>query len=355
MSFSPNLDFTLSIPSNATFAVPANLSVKPVSQPQVADTLIMRNQATDGGADFFTSCWNALKGWIKSLWDLLCCRRERPPMTAPTVEDETARRAAQEIWQQKMSMDLNPRGNRPVRFVDLSGGLDTPGSCPALLMDRVPHIGHYRERYPILDRLMTVKLPKRQLAHFPPQIQNELASYLPENLDLYVIIFRDIPAVLEDPTQLGKRNLIYHPSAFPNAQVGETHYRDLSMGVFEPDGVEASHLDISRAVPFNHLGLQNVHIHPRGDVMCVSPDHARFTLPAGRPYSSFYSACKFPGNRAAAFFGVIINSRLNSPEANVFFDSLTRGPVTLQEYKTGIQNSHVDANLKNKIARLLTF
>ena len=141
---------------------------------------------------------------------------------------------------------------------------------------------------------------------------------------------------------------------------GETHNHNLPMGVFEPEGIDAARGTLNRNLPLNQFGIQNVHIHPhfeRGAIaaMCVSPDHARFYSNPDRTSSSFYSACKFPNNRAAAFLGVILNNDSNSIESAALSDPLRRPNLTLQEYKAGIENAPLDRALANKITQLLTF
>ncbi len=301
----------------------------------------------------------------------MLCHKKKGELVPQTIilltpEQIAERRLAQArdlaSWQIKMQSPITAPDQRPgsANFVDLSGRLTDPGQCAALLMDRIPQIGQYMRNYPILHQSIVVKLPIRQLHQFPEAIRNEFAAYDPEHLDLYFIVWQDISEADEDPIQQGKRNILYHPIAFPDAQFGETHNQDLLMGMFEPEGIEVARGPQNQALSLNQFGSQSVHIHPNQDagqpmVMCVSPDEGRFYNTPERASNSFYSACKFPNNRAAAFFGVILKNDPNSLELAVLSDPLRSQGLTLQEYKTGIENGPLDRSLADKITRLLNF
>ncbi|MBX3718281.1 MAG: hypothetical protein KF898_01375 [Parachlamydiales bacterium] len=338
-------------------------------QVNAADTLSPQ-APLQGVANCFSAMWNALVGFFTSIWNCLCGKSIEgtpAPTRAPlTPEQLTQLRATQPrdqaFWQIKMASPIRDAGLMPgdANFVDLSGRLARPGICDALDMNRIPQIGQYGTHYPIMPQLLTVKLPIRQLHLFPEAIRTEFANYDAEHLDLYLIVWRDIPTVAENQAERGKRNVIYHPVAFPNAMYGETHNHNLSMGVFEPDGIDTSRGQQNRLLPLNQFGIQNVHIHPHFEqgaiaAMAVSPDVARFYTDPARTSSSFYSACKFPNNRAAAFLGVVLNTDPNSIESAALSDSLRRPNVTLQEYKTSIENAPIERSLADKITQLLTF
>ncbi|MBS0653695.1 MAG: hypothetical protein JSR39_09280 [Verrucomicrobia bacterium] len=323
-------------------------------------------------ADTMSHIWNAIVGFLTNIWNCLCCKaKEATPVqiqtpAPPTPEQLAQLRATQPrdlaFWQIKMASPIRGPGLMPgdPNFVDLSGRLARPGICDALDMHRIPKIGHYGQHYPMLPQYLTVKLPIRQLHLFPEAIRNEFANYDAEHLDLYLIVWRDLPITRENPIESGKRNVIYHPVAFPDALYGETHNQNLPMGIFEPEGVDTSRGPLNAALPLNRFGAQNVHIHPyftNGAItaMCISPDQARFYSSPERPSSSFYSACKFPNNRAAAFFGVILNTDHNSIESAALVNPLNRHDLTLQEYKTGVENAPIDRSLADKVTRLLTF
>jgi hypothetical protein len=353
------LNFTITIPPQYTGSLtsPANSSQIISSQP-VSNSIDLHGQTSQGVTSSLSQIWNGIADFFNKIWECLCHKKKGKTLSTEEIE---RRRITQErelaVWQRQMGINLRPTNVGGVPFVDLSGKIVRPGICPAVHMERIPQIGHYSENYPILNPLLAAKLPARQLQRFPEAIKNELANIDPDNLDLYFVVWRDIPRMFESGGQSGKRNLIYHPVAFPNAQRGETHYRDMSMGIFETEGIEQAHGEQHLALPFNRFGLQNVHIHPQdaqGEVMCISPDHSRFHLPADRRWSTFHSACKFSDNRAAAVFGIILNSEERSQE----FDMLCQrghNPITLQEYKTGIQTSRLDPSLKRKIAHMLEF
>jgi len=355
---SSKLDFTISIPANvasqASCPAPVN-QVRFISPQLVADSMCPRQQTSQSVTDYLSQAWTAIVSFLKSIGEYLCCKKK---IEAPSSEEIERRRVAQErelaIWQRQMGVNVKC-GVGNTNFVDLSARIVEPGYCPALHMERMPQIGHYKENYPILNRLMAVKLPARQLQRFPEALRNELSSYDADHLDVYFMIWQDMPRILEDSHQPGKRNLIYHPIAFPNAQLGETHYHNLSMGIFDAEGIQRDPGSQHQAMPFDRFGEQNVHIHPEGFGMCVSPDDARFHLPHDRAWSSFNSACKFPNGRAAAVFGVILSSNDCTPESNVLLNPLYRNPISLQEYKNGIQNSPLNLNLKNKIVSVLDF
>ncbi len=358
------IDFTISIPPQCTLPVaspsPVTLSQTIASRP-VSDSILQREQTSQGITDCLSQIWKAIVDFLKKIWECFCCKKKSEILSPEEIE---RRRVVEEeelaVWQTQMGRSLRVGANNgDVSFVDLSGRIARPGFCSALQMERIPQIGHYTENYPVLSRLIAVKLPARQLQRFSDAIKNELANVAPDNLDLYFVVWQDIPRMFEDAGQPGKRNLIYHPIAFPNAQRGETHCQDMPMGIFETEGIEEARGDPSQALPFNRFGLQNVHIHPAdmpfGQAMAISPDHARFHLPAERRWSTFHSACKFPNNRAAAVFGVIIDSDNRTQELNVLLRPLGQNQITLQEYKTGIQNSQLDPSLKRKIAHVLDF
>lgn len=336
---------------------------------QVGDSITPQTPF-QGVANCFSAIWNTIVGFLTNIWNCLCCnaKEETPIQTpAPLSPEQLAQlRATQPrdlaFWQIKMASPIRGPGLVPgdPNFVDLSGRLAQPGTCDALDMNRIPQIGHYGVNYPMLPQYLTVKLPIRQLHLFPEAIRNAFANYDAEHLDLYLIVWRDLPRTRENPIESGKRNVIYHPVAFPDALYGETHNQNLPMGIFEPEGVDTSRGPLNEALPLNRFGAQNVHIHPyftNGAItaMCISPDQARFYSSPERTSSSFYSACKFPNNRAAAFFGVILSADANSIESAALVDPLNRPDLTLQEYKTGIANAPIDRTLADKVTRLLTF
>lgn len=302
--------------------------------------------------------WNAFVDLLNSFLDCFCCYSAKNGSEQQRIEEE--RELAS--WQNTMAMPIRScqQGIGNPNFIDLSGRSTQPGTCNALHMDRIPQIGQYQRGYPILSQLLTVKLPIRQLHEFPEAIKNEFVNYDAEDLDLYFIVWQDIPGVLEDQNERGKRNVIYHSAAYPNAQFGEVHNQNLSMGIFEAEGIDSSRGPANTQLPLNRFGMQNVHIHPHQApgqpmVMCVSPDQARFYNSPGRSSRSFYSACKFPNNRAAAFFGVILNSGSNTLESAVLSAPLRTPNLTLQDYKRGIENSSLSRGLIDKIVRLLSF
>lgn len=341
----------------------------PTARMMVGDT-ISPHHPLQGIANCWSSIWNTIVGWLTSVWNCLCGKsaEENPVQThASFTPTQLAQLEATQVrdlafWQIKMGSPIRGPGLLPrdTNFVDLSGRLARPGTCAALNLERTPQIGHYGPNYPMLPQLLTVKLPIRQLHLFPEAIRSQLANYDAEHLDLYLIVWRDISRVLENPGEPGKRNIIYHSTAFPDAQDGQTHNQNLPMGVFEPDGIDITRGPLDRAIPLNQFGPQNVHIHPYvvngvQAGMCISPDQARFYSTPERPASTFYSACQFPNNRAAAFFGVILNTDDTSIESAILSDPLRNPNLTLQEYKAGIENGPMDTTLAEKITRLLTF
>lgn len=262
------------------------------------------------------------------------------------------------IWEAKMDTPFKNSNTSFIPFIDLNKGIDDPGMCSATDMPRIPQIGHYQRDYAILPTLAAIKLPIRQLEAFPDAIKREFVNYDANHLDLYVMIWQDGGRSIEAQNQIGKRNLIFHPVAFPEAQKGETHCRNLQMGIFEAEGIQAAHGN--PAIAFNRFGSQNVHIHPYArhiQAMCISPDNARFYLPPEQALSSFYSACKLPNQRAVAFFGIILDFNYLSPESQAFLNPLHQDDITLRNFKTAIEGSMsvLGQPLINKISKLLTF
>ena len=349
-----NFNYTIFIPANYIPPTPLPIinSTPPVSRN--SDTMNLRQQSAEGIGDFFNHALNAIVNFFKTAWHYFFgnhCQTTASPAEIARCQETQNREYA--IWQRQMNVNLRPnRGTTD--FVDLSGQLTELGNCAALNLKQIPQIGHYASEYPILNPKCAVKFPVRQLQQFPEAIRKELSSYDADHLDLYFIIWKDLPRdlTLVNRNDLDKRNLIYHPIAFPNAQQGEIHNHDLPMGIFDAEGIEMRHSDMG----YNRLAQQNVHIHPQDQAMAISPDSAKFYLPANRPWSSFFSACKLPNDRAAAFFGIILNSNTRGILSDVLQRPLYRDRITLQEYLAGIQNSQVvDPRLKDKLRHIFSF
>lgn len=273
------------------------------------------------------------------------------PLTPGQIE---LRRAAQQrelaAWQARMGVNMKQHG--PC-YVDLSGRLSQPNMCSVLGMHAVPQIGHYGHNYPMLERLVTVKMPARQIAHFPEAVKRELSSCNSNQLDVYFIVWKDIlPA---ESAGSEKRNMVYHPLAYPWAGIGENHNEAVNMGMFNVQGIESR--NDHGAIPINTFGQQNVHLHPSvpPGAMCISPDNARFYLPQTRQWSSFYNASHFADGRGIAVFGVILNANCHGLESNVFERPVEQTNITLQQYKEGIERSGLDRTLVQPILDILNF
>ena len=361
---SSKLNFTISVPDNCISQIsspaPANQSQPRTTQP-IRDSIDRCPQVSQNATHCFGQAWDMIVNFLKNIWGCLYCKKRVEALNPEEIE---RRRAVQErelaVWQRQMAINLKQPGSHS-NFVDLRGQINEPGHCQALQLKCLPQIGHYKENYPLMNPYLSVKLPARQLHRFPEAIRSALSNYDADHLDIYFMIWQDFPRVLEGAHQRGKRNLIYHPIAYPNAHEGETHNHNLSMGIFDTEGIERASGTQWQVMPFNQFGEQNVHIHPgrqewaRGPVMCISPDDARFYLPDNRAWSTFNSACKLPNGRAAAVFGVILNSNDQTLASHVLLNPLYRNFITLQEYKNGIQSSSLDANLKGKMLNVLDF
>ncbi len=177
-----------------------------------------------------------------------------------------------------------------------------PGVCSSGLvyLECLPTIGHYDPSgYEFADPMLTVRLPIAQLSRFPAEIQNRYGSLGRDQLDLFFVVF--------DGTDLStvSRNVIIHPLAFPDVLFNSTANGNFEMGICSPRGVVRE--ESSDGLNVDSFCSMNVHVHPQGDSMAISPDNARFNIDPGCDISSFYFASDLPGYRGVAFMALMVN------------------------------------------------
>src|ERR1700722_20522810 len=163
----------------------------------IRDSISHRTMATQGISGAFGEMLNALKVCLQvclqKIWNCLSCKKKQRVQNVQAIPTSPLCPEVP-IWQK--NLQSMPRSGLGGHYVDLTGRVAEPGFCPALGMVKLPCIGHYAHSYPILSNLLTVKLPARQLQRFPDAIKNALSNYGPDQLDLYFMVWEDIPTLL---------------------------------------------------------------------------------------------------------------------------------------------------------------
>lgn len=208
-------------------------------------------------------------------------------------------------------------------------------SCPGYMgFDRIPLIGHYRERYSLSWPLLVARLHPLQFTNLPHSVQDAVGDLNGKSLDLHLIVSdgREVKSVAN-----GRYNLITHPWVHPTLQKGDDTKVFPQMGLFEGIGIHG--LDYgndpkNELVSMQSLIASEVYAHPHDQTMCFSPNNAHFGISQTASFSAFWVVVKCD-NRVLVSYNVDIHD--------------THNP-----FSVGIQKAAEEATTFGKYLRVLT-
>lgn len=167
-------------------------------------------------------------------------------------------------------------------------------------MKQILHIQSGQDRNQMAEILLSVRLPKSQLAHFPKEICARLTEFDQETeLQLYFVIY--------DASQIEGHtyHFFFHPLAYPEAPF-ESGEKKLSTGVFHSQNLEPVR---ENGASFGQFTLKTIHMLKYEKGCDCSPQNLRFKL--DKPYGAFFTGAQLindEGNHHAGVgvFGLVI-------------------------------------------------
>lgn len=203
---------------------------------------------------------------------------------------------------------------------------------PYYLLRGMPAIGIYGDPYNFRNRFALIKLsPKMMAPAMPEQLRQQLIRALApgKTIDQALhgkIVYAQIMVTGQTQDKKpGPFNMVFHPFAYTFNNKKKSFSNNISMGIFNADGVNPT----PKGITFNRFQGQNVTPHPGKDAFALSPDNAKFNITPGRAVSTFWSAAYSPNKQYVTItYHILANTDAMQTEfADIFQQSDTLADV----------------------------